>query len=226
MKPQITIHQVDPHGPSITVALGDGFAVPTIAGGWGDTARPRDRSIAEWAGSPLMTLDVPVLVDGFDQEISVEPQLNILYGYMRNMVGPRDEPPVLQITGVPIPFTSADWVLNAITPADEIRRQRDGKRIRASMSLQFLEYRQGDVVVSRRTSPAKKQQQKSKGDTWKSIAVATSTRVYNVKKGDTLQSIAAHELGSTARWHEIAKLNNIRDPASIKPGQRLKIPKQ
>ncbi|AKY02191.1 endolysin [Streptomyces phage SF1] len=47
---------------------------------------------------------------------------------------------------------------------------------------------------------------------------------YTVRKGDTLWSIAAAKLGAGARNTEIAKLNGLKDPAAITPGQKLKIP--
>jgi nucleoid-associated protein YgaU len=50
--------------------------------------------------------------------------------------------------------------------------------------------------------------------------------LYEVKKGDTLSEIALQHLGTFKRTREIMDLNNINDPRSIKPGMKLKIPKQ
>lgn len=47
---------------------------------------------------------------------------------------------------------------------------------------------------------------------------------YTVKSGDTLSSISQQQLGSSARWQEIAELNGIADPYNIKIGQTLKLP--
>jgi len=48
---------------------------------------------------------------------------------------------------------------------------------------------------------------------------------YTVKKGDTLWDIAKKQLGSGAKYKEIAKLNpQIKDPNRIYPGQVLKLP--
>ncbi len=61
------------------------------------------------------------------------------------------------------------------------------------------------------------------------LAMAFSSEVlaetYLVKKGDTLSQISQRELGSWKRWQKIAKLNNIKDPRSLKAGQWIKIPK-
>lgn len=45
-----------------------------------------------------------------------------------------------------------------------------------------------------------------------------------VKKGDTLESIAAEVYGDSKKWRRIAKANNIRNPRKIKPGVELAIP--
>jgi LysM repeat protein len=50
---------------------------------------------------------------------------------------------------------------------------------------------------------------------------STSTTTYRVKAGDTMIGIAA-KFGTTPK--EIAALNGITDPSSLKVGQVLKIP--
>lgn len=51
-----------------------------------------------------------------------------------------------------------------------------------------------------------------------------AVRLYFVKSGDTLSKIAQALLGDYRRWQEIAKLNGIRDPRTLRVGSRLKIP--
>lgn len=48
-------------------------------------------------------------------------------------------------------------------------------------------------------------------------------RVYTVKPGDTLASIARAELGDEGRRYEMASLNGLRDDAVLTPGSRLKL---
>jgi hypothetical protein len=47
---------------------------------------------------------------------------------------------------------------------------------------------------------------------------------YIVKSGDTLSRIATTFLGVNGDWREIARINNITNPASLQVGQRLFIP--
>jgi nucleoid-associated protein YgaU len=49
-------------------------------------------------------------------------------------------------------------------------------------------------------------------------------RFHYVKKGQTLRKISALEYGNQRWWRDIAKANKIRDPKSLKVGQRLRLP--
>jgi predicted Zn-dependent protease len=48
-------------------------------------------------------------------------------------------------------------------------------------------------------------------------------KVYTVKAGDTLASIAREELKDEGRRYEVASLNGLRDDAAVAPGSRLKL---
>jgi nucleoid-associated protein YgaU len=61
------------------------------------------------------------------------------------------------------------------------------------------------------------------------LHIPLSSSVYIVRKNDTLETIAKVCLGNANQWSEIALLNTtngqpIRDPKSIKVGQRLRMP--
>lgn len=44
-----------------------------------------------------------------------------------------------------------------------------------------------------------------------------------VRQGQTLSGIAREHLGDPRRWVELARLNGIKDPTGIKPGQKVRI---
>lgn len=52
----------------------------------------------------------------------------------------------------------------------------------------------------------------------------TPAKSHTVKSGDTLWAIAKKELNDGSKFSEIAKLNNIKNPNVIRPGQVLKLP--
>jgi LysM repeat protein len=49
--------------------------------------------------------------------------------------------------------------------------------------------------------------------------------IYEIKRGDNLPLIAADVTGDVDNWQDIARYNNILNPASIKVGQKLYIPR-
>ena len=50
---------------------------------------------------------------------------------------------------------------------------------------------------------------------------ASGRRTHVVEAGETLDTIAFHELGDSGAWRSIADLNHITDPLSLKPGRVL-----
>lgn len=49
-------------------------------------------------------------------------------------------------------------------------------------------------------------------------------KLYVVKQGDTLQSIATREYENPGEWRRIAASNNIVDPLDLRPGTRILVP--
>lgn len=56
------------------------------------------------------------------------------------------------------------------------------------------------------------------------LAIFAVAGSYTVQPGDTLSTIARRELGQSARWQEIAELNNLKEPHRLKIGQQLEMP--
>ncbi|MCH2160859.1 MAG: LysM peptidoglycan-binding domain-containing protein [Phycisphaerales bacterium] len=53
---------------------------------------------------------------------------------------------------------------------------------------------------------------------------APSRGVHVIASGETLQDISQAHFGTTRRWQEIARLNNIDDPDRVRVGQKLRLP--
>jgi acyl transferase domain-containing protein len=54
--------------------------------------------------------------------------------------------------------------------------------------------------------------------------VSHAAHRYKVRPGDSLGRISAKMLGTAARWREIARLNRISDPRTLRVGQVIRIP--
>ena len=58
------------------------------------------------------------------------------------------------------------------------------------------------------------------------LPAPTSPRTWMVREGDTLAGIAESQLGSEARWSEIASLNGLDPDAWLRIGQELMLPQK
>lgn len=224
----VTLRAVDPPGPEVSFQLADGVPTYESDGGWGFVGRPRRSAMTEYAGVEGYTLTIPAVFDGFRDDTPVDDDLETLRRIMRDRVGPRREPAVVEVSGA-VPLTHLRWVVQSIAAGDELKNQ-SGQTLRAFRTIVLLQHLPGDVLVSARTSPAEAAQERAvttptTDPATGAAAVATpSVRTYTVKSGDTLSAIAARELGKASRWTEIATLNGIRDPRRLSVGQELRLP--
>jgi hypothetical protein len=206
--------------------IGDTIANPTDGyGGWQVTSRPRARGLTEWNGANPMTIDIPILFDGWpdDSQEDAIKQLEMMAGWG----GEGGEPPLLAFNsnGV-IPHDqfngpTHDWVISQLQWGDA-DRDRWGARVRQAVTVTVMEYVEDDVLSDE--SAAQRHKATKNAHRHKGRKPSTKHEPYVVKKGDTLPKIAKRRLGSSKRWREIAQLNKIRDPKAIKVGQHLKMP--
>lgn len=211
-------------GAEVTALLGDGQPVQTQGfGGWEEIERPRRKSITQWKGRQPWRIEIPIMFDRFDEGSegeSVEPDIRLLEQLAGG--GINAEPPVCVFNSgglVPHDYTHAThlrWVLDDIQFGEAIRRRSDGNRVRAEMTVTVLEYVEDVYVIERALTRAAKRTT--------SARQGAAQKRYTVKRGDTLSRIAQQELGTFSRWREIARLNNIRDPRTLKVGQVLRLP--
>ncbi|MBU1431638.1 LysM peptidoglycan-binding domain-containing protein [Myxococcota bacterium] len=75
-------------------------------------------------------------------------------------------------------------------------------------------------VTLREARDAKMQAQEQGGG----LQSPDHAKLHAVRRGETLQSIAAAEYEDPAEWRRIADANGIDDPLRLQPGQRLMIP--
>lgn len=212
------IKQFLPAGPTLAFQYDpEKFPFTPGVGGWNRVQRPQQVEAIEWAGTPASEIPFDLWFDGYP-DTSVEHQVGQLeaWGQPGRNGSP---PPVLQLLYAGL--LNYRWVLNGLTPVSEIRRS-DGQRVQACMTVTLLEH----VGLGDRPSSADSVRRSAfTPGLGPAAVVVAKTRTYVVKAGDTLPKIAARLLGKAARWKDIAKINQIRDPAvKLKVGRKLKIP--
>lgn len=222
----LTITPVDPPGGPLVIGLDDGQPQPSAGeGGWTEIARPRRRAAMEWTGHAAYRLTVSLLLDrggAEDTGDDVEGDCEALRGLGLQVPGGH-QPPVLTLAG-PLYIPAERWVIQSIEWGAYLRRRDDGLRVRQAVSVEFWEHEAADLVVA--LSPAQAASQRVAEAAGQPTGAGTPvSRIYTARQGETLSAIAARELGDHRRWNEIADLNAIRDPRTLKVGQALTLPR-
>ena len=226
----VTIASVSPPGAAIPFALlGDATYEPATGGtgGWQIVDRPRQRAATQWYDRSPMQLVLPLMIDSYVlwgvNSGNIEPYCNVLDGWQDAISGTL-LPPVLSVTG-PVPGIQHQWVLYQPSFKEALRDKTAGYRVQQKVDVTLYEYLPPlsltGAAASSTLSPAQQAAQLATAQNG-----STSYVLYTVGSGDTLQSIAASQLGNWTLWTTIANLNNIRDPNTIVVGQILKIPSQ
>lgn len=212
--------------------LGDGAGNPIGGfGGWAKVKRDRRRSLTEWQGNDPLEIAIPILFDNWAEGTSVEneiKQLEKLAGLGNDDTDGPEPPLIVFNTGGVISHDYHDskdheWVISEIDFGDCVKNQF-GNRVRQIATVTVLQYIDDDVLS--RLSPSKKRKKQKKGKIKKGTERSGARQKTFIVKftGQSLVAIAKDELGDGKRWHEIAKLNGIRDPKGTAKGMRLKMP--
>lgn len=195
--------------PALRVIAYVGEAPPTRSEGYGgfeEIQRPRRTAFLEWRGRSLPRLALDLVLDGWATGASQEGFIRNLERWAQPAPETGNQPPPIFVGG-PVPTDpTVPWVIDALEWGDDVLRREDGQRVRQGFTLTLLEFVQPDLALRRSAAPK------------------AATRTYVVKAGEHLGEIAARQLGKASRWREIARLNGIRDPKSVKAGQRIKLP--
>lgn len=108
-------------------------------GGWKEIARPKRQSLTDYEGTPLTTLKVEIILDGFQEEASVEGDIATLIK-MSTKNARLGRPPVVAMGGAVPRGNVGMWVLNDIDWGAVERRSSDAYVIRQFVTLTFMEY--------------------------------------------------------------------------------------
>jgi hypothetical protein len=201
--------------------LVDGF------GGIATAARPGDEALTWWEGTQNgVTATGEIVLEDPEHGRPIDDlydNLEALAGRGRNRLP--GEPPKLIVDTAGLfrhdvtVFPDVRWWIRDLAwskDTDDQETDADGHRLRAVASLTLIRVVEPDALRTRALSNRLKHLAKTKSK--------TGRQPYIVKDGETLITVAAKKLGDPGRWRELAALNGIRDPLSVKPGASITLP--
>jgi hypothetical protein len=201
--------------------LGETPPTPTLTGGgqdWQEIAMPFRRSILVWRGASLLTLVLPIVMEGpsgndEDGAFLVTQWITALAEMWRSPGDGSTRPPVVRITSGShaIPYFDLDYVVQDPGWGDAIATGNTLTRYQQKFNLTLTEYREDTRLQAYSIAGVKK-------------GAVVHARTYVVKHGDTLSSIAK-KLKVSGGWQALARNQKppISDPRRIKVGQRLSL---
>lgn len=233
----VRIHSDD---PDLTVHELLGPKKPRVVspyGGWQVTARPRRIGLTDWVGRDPLKVNFDIMIESRDRRrefseregVRVEKACRALER-MAGLDADDPEPPILKVDGggaIPHDYHDAShvrWVIETLEWDEDAEERNDyGNRTRALANIVVMQYVE-EERLSRLSAAHERRRRKKDRTKSKRSKKGAKKKEYVVKSGDTLAEIAARELGNYRRWTEIAQKNGIRDPRSLRVGQRLKLP--
>lgn len=201
-------------GVGLDVLIGESPFIPLGYNGYQTVARPRKVAITEIVGWDPFRQTGSVVISGYRSAKSIAADFLAIEQMAGRFNGEKRKEIVIQIAGAGLFHTDLDYVIEDLSWNPDDMEWVGGTLVHASASITFMEWNPDDRLqpdpnpVEKRNATVNKREGSP----------------YTVKEGDTLSKIAARKLGKAKRWREIADLNDIRDPRSIKPGQILRMP--
>jgi nucleoid-associated protein YgaU len=198
----------------IRVQMGDGPATPTAGAANREVVSRAAgrRGVTVAASPPPFQQDVPIFLDGFRGQRSVQRQLDAILS-----LGDEDAEP-FRAYG-PIHRDGALFVFGGEPDFGEAIRDDDegNTLIRQRLTLKLMIHNPPDPVKDRRRG--------KRGARARISANVAVGGTYTTSAGDTLQSIAARLYnGDWRRWNEIGNKNGLSDPNKKLPaGKVLKL---
>lgn len=205
-----------PFGPKGPKAAGGGPKIDRVT-------RPKRKELTEWSGRAALQITSDYFFDNFAERkgLDIEGQIRTLEKMWGQEAGDPEPPPLL-VMGEPEGCVPNDqhhakqlrWWLEDLQEEDGTERNDAGNRIRVAGTITLTE-----IVEDRRLGrlPAAKRHAKPKSAHGKP---APKKKTHRVVAGDTISKIAA---ANEMDWHDLARLNGIRDTKTIKVGQVLRL---
>jgi nucleoid-associated protein YgaU len=207
-----TSHEV---GITVNAMLaGPATAVQWHPTGWQAISRMWRPSYTEWQGAQGWELDIPIVWNGRATNKSQEKYVK----YMETLGEPvpnlfPGRTPILTVdAGGSIPHDKTrdphrQWVVYGLDWSGLQIRNDDYDLVMQECTVTLWEWAPDKIVSLKELIP-----------------VRGVPKTYRIKKGDTLQKIAAYFYGDQSKWSQIAALNHLRDPNYLRVGTVIKLP--
>jgi LysM domain len=179
------------------------------SGGWVTTDRFGRKAITSWQGVQPYTLTMSGMFvaryQGVDDVEAFVRELESWFAPRGDFNAPRH----VHVVGAS-PGTDREWVINDVTWKPSLRTA-DGARRIAPFDLTLMEFVDPDSVIR----PTKR-----------AADASNRKRIYTVKAGDTLTSIAKNRLGDARLADDIRRANLpvLADARNLKPNMQILLP--
>lgn len=171
-------------------------------------ASKRDNPELQFTSADPATLTIDLFFDTYDHPETTKKSVLDYTGQVLELTavrGDKHRPPVCQLK----------WGKHAVFFQGVLRQldqqytlfTEDGTPVRATLKCTFMQWRSNANDLKRQR-----------------LMSADVAKVWVVKRGETLASIAAEEYSDPGRWREIAAANGIDDPLAVCPGSTLILP--
>jgi hypothetical protein len=157
----------------------------------------------QWVRGGAETLTFDALVDTSDSGADVDEEYVAGLRGLLDINSKLHAPPIVAFAWARRRFKG---VLDGLT-VSYLLFDRQGTPLRAKLNITIKEYRPVEIQLREEVKTS-----------------ADEVKTYLVAAGDTLATIAASVYGDATRWRALARENDIRDPRSLRPGQRLRLP--
>jgi len=171
--------------------------------------------VAEYKGHDPLTMSVSIILDGYVQGVSIEPQLAVLRA-MSERLPNAVRMPVIKLQG-PVPYADRKWLVDGAWGWDDsptpIQRHFVGP-VRQALTINLIEkvpdrLLRESISQSKRTGNGK----------------GSKAKTHTVKAGeDDFGDVSKHEYGNRERAVDIARANSMALGAKLKKGMKLRLP--
>lgn len=114
------------------------------------------------------------------------------------------------------------WWITRMTITSELREEGSNQVTRATVAITFTQAPYNSYKLPTPAAPKPVKPSHPTGSTHPKAPARPKT--YTVRKGDTLSGIAVRFYGDADRFRDIARVNRIKNPNRIYPGQKLVLP--